>query len=182
MLSSCSLSTKAQTTQAFLKSCMEEEQQNGAVSVLLSANLCSVCMTEPVFEGYLFIKDSTSTYKMRYLKYINGYENVKVLKDSIFTDLNIQEVFKIIELYQDSIFWQLSNLKNLLTVKVVKDGKTMYREPLTHGKMRYVGLFHKDKYEVSICSVASLNEIFEKSYYYWLLNSTINNYCKDFLK
>lgn len=182
LVSSCSVSSKAQSTQDFLNSCVKEEQKKGAISILLSANLCSVCMTEPVFEGTLFIKDPTGTYKVRYLKYINGYENVKVLKDSIFTDLNIQEIFKIIEPYQDSIFWQLSNMKSLLTVKVVKDGKTMFREPLTHGKMRYVGLFHKDKYETSIHSIISLNEVFERAYYYWLLNSSINNYCNDYLK
>jgi len=182
ILSFCSLNTKAQTTQEFLKSCVEEEQRKGAKSIIISANLCSTCMIEPIFEGYIFVKDSTNTYKIRYLKYINGYASVKVLKDSIFTDLNIQEIFNIVETYQDSIFWQLSNMNSLLTVRVVINGKTMHREPLMHGKMRYIGLFNNDKSVTSIYSIISLNKVFEKAYYYWLLSSSINNYVNDYLQ
>ncbi len=182
IVSSCFFNAKTQTTQDFLKSCVEEERSKGAKIIIINANLCSVCMTEPIFEGCLFIKDSTNTYKIRYLKYVNRYASVKVLKDTIFIDSDIESIFIIVENYQDSIFWQLSNMESLLTVKVVKDGKTMYREPLMHGKMRYIGLYHNEKSAISIHSIINLNDIFDKAYYYWLLSSSINNYCNDFLK
>lgn len=174
------LNLKAQTTQDFLKSCVEEERLKGAKSIIINANLCSVCMSEPTFEGRLFIIDSTDSYKVRYLKYVNGYASVNVLKDSTYIDLNVQEIFTIIEKYHDSIFEQLEIMNKLLTVQVVKDGKTMYREPIMHGKMRYVGLFHNNKTKTAINSIFSLNSVFENAYYYWLLSSSINNYINDF--
>ncbi|NLL27942.1 MAG: hypothetical protein GX259_04035 [Bacteroidales bacterium] len=173
------LNIKAQTTQDFLESCVEEEQINGAKSIIINANICSCCMTEPVFAGRIFIKDSTNTYKVRYLKYVNGYASVKVLKDSTYEDSNIKEIFEIAETFQDSIFEQLSIMDSLLTVKIVKEGQLVYREPLMHGKMKYVGLFFGDKSKTTINSVMNLNNLFEKAYYYWLLSSSINNYIID---
>lgn len=173
------LNIKAQTTQDFLKSCIEEERAKGAKGIIINANICSSCMTEPIFEGRIFIEDSTGTYKVRYLKYVNGYASVKVLKDSTYSDLNVQEIFKIVETYQDSIFKQLGNMDSLLTVQLIKDGQIMYREPLMHGKMKYVGLFRRDKSKTTINSVMNLNNVFEKAYYYWLLSSSINNYIND---
>lgn len=175
----CILNLKAQTTQDFLKSCVEEEKIKGATGIIINVNLCSVCMTEPVFEGRLFIKDSTGAYKVRYLKYVNGYANVTVLKDSTYSDLNTQEIFKIVEIYQDSIFEQFKNMETLLAVQIVKEGKTMYREPLKHGRMEYVGLFYGDKSKTTINSIMNLNGLFNKAYYYWLLRSSINNYVND---
>lgn len=173
------LNVKAQTTQDFLKSCVEEERIMGAKSIIINASICSSCMTEPIFEGRIFIEDSTGTYKVRYLKYINGYASVKVLKDSTYTDSNIKEIFKIVETFQDSIFEQLRNMDSLLTVQIVNEGQTIYREPLMHGKMKYIGLLFGDKSKTTINSVMSLNNVFEKAYYYWLLSSSINNYIND---
>lgn len=175
----CAVRIKAQTTQDFLNSCVEDEREKGAEYIIVNANLCSVCMSEPTFEGRLFIKDSTDTYKVRYVKYVNGYSSVKILKDSTYTDLNVQEIFKIVESHQDSIFSQLKNMNSLLTIKIIKDGKTMYREPLMHGKMRYMGMFYGEKSATAINSIISLNNVFERAYYYWLLSSSINNYVND---
>lgn len=169
----------AQSTQDFLKSCVKEEQRKGSTNIILSATLCSACRGESVYEGFIFIKDNSQTYKVRYLKYIHRSASVKVLKDKVFSEDNIKSIFKIAETYQDSIFLQLSNIDSLLRVYVTIDGKTMYREPLMHGGMRYLELYYNGKSASSIHSVTDLNEIFEKAYYYWLLNSIINNYYVD---
>lgn len=170
----------SQTAQDFLISCFQDEQKKGAKSIILSAYICSACRGEVTYEGFIFIKDTSEIYKVRYLKYIHRPASVKVLKDKTFIDDNIKSIFKIVEDYQDSIFWQISNMENLLKVRVVEDGKVMYRELLIHGTMRYLKINYNDRSATSIIhSIINLNEIFYKAYYYWLLNSAINNYIND---
>lgn len=182
ILSSCSMDTKAQTAQEFIKSCIEETKENGASSIIVKATLCSACRGESTYEGFILIKESPEIYKIRYLRYINRPASVKVLKDKIFTDDKIEGVFKIMETYHDSIFWQLSNIEGLLTDTIIENGRKMYTVVEPHGKLRYLGLYHNNKSASSFQSIIDLNAIFEKAYYYWLLNSSINNYIQDFLK
>lgn len=172
----------AQTAQDFLNSCVQDEQGKGTTNIILNATLCSACRGEVTYEGFIFIKDSTNTYKVRYLKYIHRPASVKVLKDEILSDDNIKSIFKIAETYQDSIFWQLSNIEGLLTDTIFENGKKIYHTYSLHGKMRYLALYHNGKSASSIHSVIDLNKVFERAYYYWLLNSAINNYINDFLR
>ena len=176
------LNLMAQTAQEFLISCFKDEQNKGATNIILSATLCSVCRGESVYEGFIFFKDKSETYNVRYLKYIHRPASLKVLKDKIFSDDNIKSIFKIEETYYDSIYWQLSNLEGLLTDTIIENGQKIYSGPINHGKVRYLKIYNNDKIASSIQSVINLNEIFDRAYYYWLLNSAINNYINDFLQ
>ena len=172
------ISSNAQTAQNFLKSCIQTAKDKGASNVIVKANLCSGC--EGVFEGFVFFK--LETYQVRYIKYFDGYENVKVIKDTTFEDTEIKNIFDMFEIYQDSIFMQLENMDSLLKLKVIKDGKILFAKPLNHGKMILVGVYNNEKYASSLHSIISLDGIFKKAYFYWLLNSSINNYCNDHFK
>ena len=174
----CAENIQAQTAQEYLKSCVQEAKENGATSVIVRATLCSAC--EGVYEGFIFSK--SETFKVRYIKYFDGYQSVKVIKDTTLIDSEIQKIFEIEEQYQDTIINQLKNMETLLATKVIKDGKILFQQPLNHGKMMFIGIYNNEKSASSIHSILSLNSLFERAYYYWLLNSFINNYIIDLNK
>lgn len=180
MLSSCSMNIKAQTAQEFIKSCIEETKQNGASTIIVNATLCSAC--EGKFEGFIYSKGLESNFQVRYLKYFDSYDGVKVLKDTIIMDVNIEDIFKIEVKYHDSIIQQLANMERLLTETIIEDGKTMYRLPVEHGKLELLSVSNNNTSQTSLNSVINLNKIFEKAHYYWILKSAINNYNQDFLQ
>jgi hypothetical protein len=176
----CTFNLTAQTAQELLQKCIQDEQRNGAISIIWYATLCSSCMIDETYDGYIFIKKLNEVYKVRYFKYIHKPASSKVIMDTTLTDNKIQAIFKLEELYQDSISKQVTNIDSLMRIKIIKDGKIFFRGPLNHGKMRYIGLYYNNKYASSIYSNINLNDIFYKAYYYWLLNSSINNYIIDF--
>lgn len=177
-----SLNILSQTAHDFLISCFEEERKKGASSIILNATLCSACIGEATYEGFIFIKDTSQTYKVRYLKYLHRPASVKILEDKIFIDDDIKSIFKILDTHQDSIFWQVSNIEHILNDTIYENGKKIYSWYSPHGKMRYLNIHHNGKLISSIQQIICLNEIFDRAYYYWLLNSAINNYINDSLR
>jgi len=171
----------AQTTQDFLNNCFDEEKNKGATGIIFCASLCSVCMTEPTFEGYMFIQEASGSYRFRYLKYINKYNSVKVLDDKTYIDENLKGIFKLVQTYQDSIFYQVSNIEGLLTDTVLINGKKTYDVIGKHGKLRHLRLYYEGKSESSFHLIISLNGVHERAYHYWLLYSYANNYVSDFV-
>ncbi len=179
LMSSCSIGIKAQTAQEFIKACVKEERQSGATSTIVNATLCSAC--EGTFEGFIY-SELNGNFQVRYLKYFDSYDGVKVLKDTTIIDQNIEGIFNIERKYQDSMFSQLSNMEQLLTDTVKENGKTLYRMPIQHGKLELLSVSNKETSESSLNSIINLNKVFEKAYYYWILKSSINNYNQDFLR
>lgn len=173
--------TKAQTTQEYLNNCFEEEKENGAIGIIFSAKLCSACNSEPKFEGYMLIKEPSGSYRLRYLEYINKYRSVKVLNDETYVDENLESVFKIVQKYQDSIFYHVSQIEGLLIDTLTVNGKKTYKKASgPHGEIRHLRVYDGKKSVSSFEQIFDLNHIHEKAYYYWLLNSCTNNYILDF--
>lgn len=179
---SCMVNLEAQqlrTEQDFINSCFLEEIKKGASSVIFRTILCSACLGEGIYDGYIFVKMSSEKYHVRYLKYFSG-NNLKILNDTtIYDDYNIKEIFMVFETNQDSIFNQLREMDKLLREKIIlEDGRILYKEIPTHGKMIYIGLYNNGKSIVGGHSISDgFNDLFDKAYYYWLLSSSISNYC-----
>jgi hypothetical protein len=164
---------------------MKELFCNGVQILIMSGSSSS----NMVYEGFYFVKDTNNTngkYKVRYLKYFQHEDNaVEILKDTVFYDNNAEQIFIIESLYHDKIFLELSNMEYIMAEKDTdKNGEIIYRT-LWHkyGKVRDIGVFYGSIFNSSVSSesIINLNTLHEKAYYYWLLNSAINNYMNDFM-
>lgn len=170
-----------QSNKEFLVSYLEEEKKRGATDIILYATWCHLCTNVPFNEAYIFIRDSFQTYKIKYIMYDEYPTKMKVLKDIYFIDDNIKYIFEIFESNKDSIIYQIQNIDKLLRKYVIKGDSIFYIEYSLDGKIKYLNIEYKSYHLASLIS-NNINELFPKAYYYWLLNSAINNYINDILR
>lgn len=186
----------------FFRDCIEQTKKLGAKEIIVSAQVCSACAG--TFEAVILYKLDTffirrykcsdfenhriiecadtvlNTFHYRYLKYYNAIDGeMKVLKDSTIKDSGLQFIFKIANQNKDSI---LSNLKNIVDLNWIRIRNTNYFTNYTEiadGVKDILAYYNKESYEFSFISTINGNGQFENAYYYWLLQSLINNYLAD---
>lgn len=171
-----SLSLKAQTAQEYFISYFEKCKENGASNFILKATLCSLC--EGTYEAIAFTR--FNKFEVRYIKYLDGYNKIVILKDSTFSDDNIKSIIDTSGLYSDSIFNAVSKVEKKLVDVDSVNGKKVYADLINHGK--YIYFIYYDKSVNNLCASSMIPSVYikklnSKAYFYWLLNSVVDNYC-----
>ena len=151
IVSSCSFNAIAQTAiaqtaQDFIKSCVKEEQRNGASSVIVSAALCGAC--KGVYKGFIYSKKEPDIFQVRYIKYFDGHNRIKIFKDTTLIRSSIETIFNIKSKYQDTILWQIANMEQILTDTIYEKGMVLLRSPImTEGRLKYFAIYEENVYE-----------------------------------
>jgi hypothetical protein len=187
----------------FIRDCIGQTKKLGAKEIIVSAHFCSAC--SGVYEAYIFYKVDTflfnkrdcldddsnkftncydtilNAFHYRYLKYYNAIDGeMKVLKDSTIVDKHLSELFDIVSLNYDSITNQLNNSSKLFSyTKILNGVKLTTYDEIADGRKHMLAIYMKGLYSSSERSIDLFNIGFKNAYYYWLLQSLINNYLAD---
>ncbi len=175
----------AQSMQDFFRSCVITAKKNGATKVIVSAELCSACRWSSISQGFVFSKDTFGNNAVRGILYYDMPDNtIKIIFDTTIYDYQISEVFDIENSIHDSLMYQIENIEVILnhTISYQNGQKILTMTGVNHGRMRYLALHGIDSSASSFVSLLSLNHVYSKAKYYWILNSAINNYIQDDLK
>lgn len=164
----------AQNAQEYLNDCVKDLKAEKVTKVIVKAGLCSAC--ERTDNAFIFIQESDSIYKFRYIKYFDGYESAKIIVDTLIVDNMVEEIFRIEKSHHDSIVKQITNLEELLQDTIIENGIKLIQILPNHGRMRLMGIYSLNTELVSLVPNIISTKFYKKAYYYWLLDSFINDF------
>lgn len=170
----------SQNVEDFINNSVNSLIEKGNDKVIVSIDLCRGC--EGLFDCFIIYKGDSNEAKLRYIRYFDSYQKMIITIDTLLSDNKLNKIFQIIEKERDSIFLQFSKIEGLLTDTIVEKGKILIHPPLSEGKLHWIKIKDKNFEVSSLHSVVDLNYVYDDIYYYWLINSLINNYYCDFIK
>lgn len=170
----------SQSVTQIIDSCVDIERRNGAKEIIVSADFRGYYNYTNNDRCFIFVKDTNDIYFVKCLVFLDVANQTKVIVDSVFYHRGISNIFSIENGIHDSVTNQIKKLDELLLYKRYENGRLILTV-LSDGGIRYLGILDADSFVRSFTPLVDLNRLFSKAKYYWILNSSINNFVIDHL-